>query len=68
MITQTVRKQLFCETDVRAIGKFIPRELLCVIGVHRTYLMESHVRWGQIWFSKLLMNQPCFGLDCGERY
>ena len=31
-ITQIIRKQFFCVTDVCAIGKFIPRQLMCVIG------------------------------------
>ena len=30
-----------CVTDVREIGKLIPREFLCVIGVHRKYFMEA---------------------------
>ena len=32
MITQIIRKQFFCVTDVCAIGKLIPRQLMCVIG------------------------------------
>ena len=32
MITQIIRKQFFCVTNVRAIGKLIPRQLICVIG------------------------------------
>ena len=31
MITHIIQKQFFCVTDVRAIGKFIPRKLLCVL-------------------------------------
>ena len=31
MITQIIRKQFFCVTDVCVIGKFIPRQLTCVI-------------------------------------
>ena len=31
MITQLIRKQIFCVTDVRAIGKSIPRQLMFVI-------------------------------------
>ena len=43
MITQAIRKQFFGATDVRAIGKSIPRlrGFLCVISVHRKYLMEA---------------------------
>ena len=32
MITQIIRKLLFCVTGVRANGKLSPRQLLCVIG------------------------------------
>ena len=32
MITQIIRKQFFCVTDVCVIGKLIPRQLMCVIG------------------------------------
>ena len=32
MITQTIRKQFFCVTDVRSTGKLLPRQLMCVIG------------------------------------
>ena len=32
MITQIIRKQFFGVTDVRVIGKLIPRQLMCVIG------------------------------------
>ena len=32
MITQIIRKQFFCVTDVLAIGKLTLREFLCVIG------------------------------------
>ena len=32
MITQIIRKQFFCVTNARAIGKLIPRQLICVIG------------------------------------
>ena len=31
MITQVIRKQFFCVTDVHVIGKLIPRQLMCVI-------------------------------------
>ena len=31
MITQIIQKQFFCVTDVRVIGKLIPKQLLCVI-------------------------------------
>ena len=41
MITQIIRKQFFCVTDVCAIGKLIPREFFCVIGVYRKYHMEA---------------------------
>ena len=41
MITQIIRKQFFCVTDVRAIGQLIPRELFCVIGIYRKYHMEG---------------------------
>ena len=41
MITQIIRKQFFCVTDVCVIGKLIPRKLFCVIGVYRKYLMEA---------------------------
>ena len=30
-----------CETDVRAIGKLIPREFLCAISAHRKYHVEA---------------------------
>ena len=30
MITQIIRKQFFCVTDVHVIGKLIPRQLMCV--------------------------------------
>ena len=33
-----IRKPLLCVTDMRAIGKLLPREFLCVIGVHTKYL------------------------------
>ena len=32
MITQIIRKQFFCVTDVCVIAKVIPRQLMCVIG------------------------------------
>ena len=32
MITQMIWKQFWCVTDVCAIGKFIPRQPMCVIG------------------------------------
>ena len=32
MITQIIQKQFFCVTDVCAIGKVIPRQLMCVVG------------------------------------
>ena len=44
MITQIIRKQFFCVTDVCVcvIGKLIPREFFCVlIGVYRKYHMEA---------------------------
>ena len=41
MITQTVWKHFSCATDVRAIGKSAPREVLFVIGAHRKYLMKA---------------------------
>ena len=41
MITQIIGKQFFCVTDVCLIGKFIPREFFCVIGVYRKYHMEA---------------------------
>ena len=41
MLTSQTWKLFFCATDVRAIGKQIPREFLCVTGVHRKYLMEA---------------------------
>ena len=40
MITQMIRKRLYCVTDVRATGKAIPRKFLCVVGVHKEYLVE----------------------------
>ena len=40
MITQMIRKYFFCVTDMGAIAKLIPREFLCIIRVHRKYLME----------------------------
>ena len=40
-MTKMIGKQLFCATDVRAIGKLTPRQFLCVIGAHRKYLMEA---------------------------
>ena len=41
MSTQIIRKRVFRVTDVRAIGRLIPREFLCVIGVYREYLVEA---------------------------
>ena len=41
MIASIIRKHLICVTDVRAIGKSIPGELLYVIGIHRKHLMEA---------------------------
>ena len=41
MITQIIRKQFFCVTDVCVIGKLIPREFFCVIGIYRKYHMEG---------------------------
>ena len=41
MITQMIRKKIFCVTDVCVIGKLIPRECFCVIGVYRKYHMEA---------------------------
>ena len=46
MITQIIRKQLFCVTNVRVIGKKnLPRQLVCVCvcnwHVHGKYLMKS---------------------------
>ena len=32
MITQIIRKQFFCVTDVRVTGKLISKQLMCVIG------------------------------------
>ena len=40
MIAQKIRKLSFIATDVRAIGKLIPRESR-VTGAHRKYLMEA---------------------------
>ena len=40
-ITQIIRKQFFCVTDVRAIGKLFPENSFCVIGVYRKYHMEA---------------------------
>ena len=31
MIARIILKQFFCVTDVRAIGKLIPRPLMCVM-------------------------------------
>ena len=36
-ITQIIRKQLFCVTDVRVIEILILRQLLCVIGALSTH-------------------------------
>ena len=41
MITQIIRNQFFCVTDVCVIGKLIPREFFCVIGVYKKYHMEA---------------------------
>ena len=41
MITQIIRKRFFCATDVCVIGKLIPREFFCVIGIYRKYHMEG---------------------------
>ena len=32
MITQMIRKQFFCVTNVCAIRKLIPRQIMCVVG------------------------------------
>ena len=41
MITKIIQKHFSCVTDVRVLATSIPREFLCVIGVHRKYLMET---------------------------
>ena len=43
MITQIIRKQFFCVTDVCVcvIGKSILSEFFCVFGVYRKYHMEA---------------------------
>ena len=41
MITQMICKQMFGVKDVRAIGKWTPREFLCVISVRRKYHLEA---------------------------
>ena len=38
--TQAIRKQFFCVTDVHGIEKLIPREFLCVLGIHRDILWK----------------------------
>ena len=38
---QILRKLLLCVTKVRVIGELISREFLCVLGVHKKYLMEA---------------------------
>ena len=35
MITRIILKLFFSATDVCVIGKLIPRDFLCVIGIHR---------------------------------
>ena len=47
-------KTMFCVTDVRAIGKFIPREFLRVIGALRKCLMGRHPNYTK----KLLPERP----------
>ena len=39
--TENSETILLCKKDVRAIGKLIPREFLCVISVHRKYHLEA---------------------------
>ena len=39
--TNNIQKQFSCVTDVCVIGKLIPREFFCVIGVYRKYHMEA---------------------------
>ena len=109
MITQIIRKQLFCVTNVRVVGKLIPRQLVCVIGTFtksvplptlqsETWLVRAKVRKPhlnppvrmnflplalvlkgkarkvhtnrgvQMWFANFRGNQPCFRLECRERY
>ena len=41
MITKIIRKQFFCVTVVRAMRELLPRAFSCVIGIQRTYLMET---------------------------
>ena len=57
MITQIIRKQFFCVTDVRVIGKLIPREFFCVIGVYIKYHMEAPKVTQKNSFQKALCNR-----------
>ena len=58
MMTQIIQKQCSCLTDVRAIGKSIPRELLHVVGFHRKDLIKAPELHKIIPDRKLCV--PCF--------
>ena len=41
MITQIIRKQFFCVTDVRVIGKLIPGQSMCNWRVRTKYPIKA---------------------------
>ena len=53
-ITNIVRKQLFCVTDVRAIGKVIPRQLMCVMGT-----FTGSTLWRRPDYTRIPARKPC---------
>ena len=61
MITQMIRKPFFCVTDVRAIGKLIPKQLMCVIGAFTEnstkYLYEG---------ARITQNNSCQKAPCNR--
>ena len=57
MITQIIRKQFFCVTDVRAIGKLIPREFFGVI------LASTEVPFGG---TRITQNNSCQKALCNR--
>ena len=56
-ITQIIRKQFFCVTNVRVIGKLIPKQLICVIGT----FTES-----TLWRPRITQNNSCQKALCNR--